>query len=169
MNMLQAFLFCPRCGVKFADKDKSYLRCAACGSRFFDSPKPCAGVMPINEKGEVLLTERAVDPHKGKLDILGGFLQAGETYEEGVRREAMEELGVTLDHLQYLTSYAHGYTYQDIEYTLATTIFTARIESLVPLKVADDIASYTFVNPQEVTVDRLAFPELKAVLDSLPA
>lgn len=167
MNMLQVFLFCPRCGEKFADKDKGYLCCGACGSKFFDSPKPCAGVIPINEKGKILLTERAVDPHKGKLDILGGFLQSGETFEEGVQREAVEELGLKLDDLKYLASYSHGYIYQDIEYTLATTIFTARIESSTVLKVADDIASYRFVSPKDVTVDMLAFPGLKAILDSL--
>jgi ADP-ribose pyrophosphatase YjhB (NUDIX family) len=168
MNMLQAFLFCPRCGAKFTDKEKGCLCCNACGSKFFDSPKPCAGVIPINEKGEVLLTERAVDPHKGKLDILGGFLQSGETFEEGVRREATEELGLKkLEDLKYLTSYSHGYKYQDIEYALATVIFTARIEGSVALNVADDVASYKFVSPKDVTVGMLAFPGLKAILDSL--
>lgn len=167
--MIQAFSFCPRCGAEFTDKGKGYLCCSACGSKFFDSPKPCAGVIPVNEKGEVLLTERAVDPHRGKLDILGGFLQTGETYEEGVQREAMEELGVTLDRLKYLASYTHGYVYQGIEHTLATVIFTTRIESSTSLTAADDVASYKFVNPKNIDKDMLAFPELKAILDSLSA
>jgi NADH pyrophosphatase NudC (nudix superfamily) len=165
--MLLAFSFCPHCGVEFARKGEGHLCCIACGSKFFNSPKPCAGVIPINGRGEALLTERAIDPHKGKLDILGGFLQAGETFEEGVRREAMEELGLTLDGLEYITSYTHGYVYQNIEYALVTAIFTTSVKSSVALKVADDIASYQFFDPKEVNVGMLAFPELKIILDSL--
>lgn len=167
MKMLHAFSFCPRCGVKFTNKDKGYLHCDACGLKFFDSPKPCAGVIPINEKGEVLLTERAIEPHKGKLDILGGFLQTDETFEQGVMREALEELNLTLNHLQYLTSYTHGYVYQDIEYSLATAVFSAPIESSIRLEAEDDIAGYAFFDPKKVTADMLAFPELKSILDSL--
>lgn len=167
MNMIQAFLFCPRCGAKFADKSTGYLYCTACKSKFFDSPKPCAGVIPVNEQGEVLLTERAIDPHKGKLDILGGFLQTDETFEEGVRREAMEELGASLTNLKYFTSYSHKYTYQDIEYTLATIIFTACIEDPSVLNASDDIAGYKLAKPKNVTIDMLAFPGLKAILNRL--
>jgi NAD+ diphosphatase len=167
MNALQVFVFCPRCGVRFSGKNDGYLACGACELKYFDSPKPCAGVIPISREGKILLVERALDPHKGKLDILGGFLQAGETFEEGVQREAREELGLTLNGLIYIASYSHQYVYQDIEYTLATAIFTAPISADMDLEVADDVASYRFFSPKAVTEDMLAFPELKSILGLL--
>ena len=167
MKILQAFQFCPRCDARFASSDKGFLECSSCGLRYFASPKPCAGVIPINEKGEVLLTERAVDPHRGKLDVLGGFLKENETFESGARREAQEELGVELSELTYVASYTHDYAYQDIEYSLAAAIFTSRISSTADLQVADDIAGYKFFKPDEITDDMLAFPELKSILAKL--
>lgn len=159
-RVLEAFAFCPRCGAQFRDKNDDYLTCGACGLKYFSSPKPTAGVVPINEKGELLLTERAVDPHKGKFDVLGGFLKEGETFEQGARREAMEELHLTLGELTYAGSYAHGYVYQDVEYVLSTVIFTTPISGGEDLKVADDIASYAFFDPKNLTEDMLAFPEI---------
>lgn len=167
MNILQAFLFCPRCGSEFSDKNNGYLGCGKCGLRYYTSPKPCAGILPVNENGEILLTERALEPHKGKLDMLGGFLKEGETLEEGALREAKEELGVILDKLEYVTSYTHSYTYQDIDYILVTAIFSTKISSTTDLHVNDDVASYKFFKPQDTPIEMLAFPELKTIIDSL--
>ena len=165
MNTLQAFVFCPRCGTRFSNRNNTYLACGTCGFKHFDSPKPCAGVIPISADGKVLLVERALDPHKGKLDILGGFLQSGETFEEGVQREAREELDLTLSDLTYIASYSHPYVYQDIEYMLTTAIFTTSISASIDLKVADDVAGYKFLSPEAVTNDMLAFPELGPILE----
>ncbi|MDR5682493.1 MAG: NUDIX domain-containing protein [Armatimonadota bacterium] len=43
---------------------------------------------------KVLLTRRAVEPHKGMWDTPGGFVDIGELTEEAVIRECAEELGV---------------------------------------------------------------------------
>jgi 8-oxo-dGTP diphosphatase len=45
----------------------------------------------------VLVTKRGVEPHRGKFDIPGGFLRAGEDVIEGLRRELREELQVEVD------------------------------------------------------------------------
>lgn len=112
----------------------------------------------------MLLVERALEPRKGKWDVLGGFLKDGETLEEGARREAHEELGVAFKDLSYLASYAHGYIYQGIEYALVVALFTARLDDSAYLKAVDDIAAYKFFKLEDVTVDMLAFPELRPLL-----
>jgi len=166
-KIIQAFGFCPRCGKEFSIKKGELLGCSACGLRYYISPKPCAGIIPINEKGELLLTTRALDPHKGKLDILGGFVQEGETLEQGVQREAREELGLTIKTMRYITSYTHDYMYQDIAYSLVTAIFSTSVEGNLSLNVADDVASYDFFNPSDISLEMLAFPQLKEIIDSL--
>ena len=44
-----------------------------------------------NSEGEILVTLRKQEPAKGTLDLPGGFTEIGETSEEGVKREVMEE------------------------------------------------------------------------------
>src|SRR5437016_1076925 len=73
---------------------KPRLVCEACQFVFYQNSKPCVGAI-ILERGKVLLTKRAVEPFKAHWDIPGGFLEEGEAPEAGLKRELMEELGLT--------------------------------------------------------------------------
>ena len=68
-------------------------RCPRCGWTFYANPVP-AVVAVIVRGGRVLLTRRARPPYRGTWDAPGGFLEAGETPEQGLRRELREEIGV---------------------------------------------------------------------------
>ena len=58
----------------------------------------CAcGVIIENEKGEILLQQRR---DNGCWAIIGGSMEMGETFEEAVRRETLEESGLTLGRLE---------------------------------------------------------------------
>lgn len=48
-----------------------------------------------NGAGEILLLRRSIAPCLGEWDLPGGFINGGETGEEGARREVQEELGIT--------------------------------------------------------------------------
>lgn len=54
---------------------------------------PAARIIIENEKGEILFIERA---DNGKLGIPAGALEEGETIEECIRREVLEETGLEL-------------------------------------------------------------------------
>ena len=57
--------------------------------------RPVLGVGAIILDGDrVLLVQRARHPHKGLWSIPGGGLELGETIENGVRREVLEETGL---------------------------------------------------------------------------
>ena len=49
------------------------------------------------QNGKALVTVRAVEPEKGRIDLPGGFLEVGEHPVEGLVREAKEELGVEIE------------------------------------------------------------------------
>jgi ADP-ribose pyrophosphatase YjhB (NUDIX family) len=51
------------------------LACANCSLSYYLNPKPCTAVILVNDKGEYLLVERAVDPVKGYWDLPGGFVE----------------------------------------------------------------------------------------------
>lgn len=64
--------------------------CERCG---FNNPKgTVTGI--IIKNGKVLVLKRNEEPFKGKYDFPGGYMNAGETPEQAIKREIKEELGV---------------------------------------------------------------------------
>jgi len=91
-----------------------------------------------------LITKRAREPEKGRFDVPGGFLRAGEDVLDGLRREVEEELGVELDVGFGDFVHAFPHTYGDEgDYVLALG-FLGRIASGEP-KAADDVAELRWV------------------------
>lgn len=69
--------------------------CSYCGTWHYHNSKPCAAALVV-ENGKVLLARRGIEPYKGCWDVPGGFLEAGEHPEDGVRRELLEEAGLEI-------------------------------------------------------------------------
>ena len=64
--------------------------CADCGHIDYRNPKVVVGaVVTADEK--ILMCRRAIEPRKGFWTLPAGYLELGETLEEGAAREAMEE------------------------------------------------------------------------------
>jgi 8-oxo-dGTP diphosphatase len=68
-------------------------RCTQCRFIHFEEPKLAVAAMAINDTG-LLLVQRAVVPQKGKWSLPAGYLDVGESPQEGVVREVLEETGL---------------------------------------------------------------------------
>lgn len=111
--------FCSNCGspdlrteVPNGD-NRPRLVCGQCGDIHYRNPKIIAGCLPIWE-GKVLLCRRAIDPRAGYWNVPAGFLEIGETVEEGAIREVWEEAEarvrlVGLQTVFTFTNYWHVY------------------------------------------------------------
>lgn len=153
------YKYCPVCGslLVYKQRDKQNIpvcQSDSCGFIFWQNSKPCASVLIPNDQGQVLMTVRARDPDKNKLDLPGGFLNTGEHPNDGARREVKEELGVEIEITDYLGFVIDRYG-QDGEYTLNIGL-VAKIISGIP-RAADDVAAIEWIDPKTVTPDRLAF------------
>ena len=88
------FQFCPHDGsrLKPAPDDHGIPRphCPTCDFIDYANPKSCAGAL-IVEEGKVLLAKRRCEPFKGMWDLPGGFIESGESAEQAVVREILEE------------------------------------------------------------------------------
>lgn len=87
--------FCPRCASPLAQVElagASRLACpdAACGYVHWDNPIPVVAAI-VEHEGRVLLARNHAWPHK-MYGLITGFLERGESPEQGVRREVKEEL-----------------------------------------------------------------------------
>ncbi len=92
--------FCSFCGTAF-EAPLSYPRtCAKCKTTIWANPIPVAVVLiPIvrGDRTGLLVVRRGIEPGKGKLALVGGFVEEQETWQKGGAREVREEVGVTID------------------------------------------------------------------------
>lgn len=100
--------FCPDCAKEMEDKivgDGDSVRfCSSCKNLYFDNPAPCVLVCVVNEKNQVLLLKSKYIS-KTKWTLVAGYVTGGETLEETVFREVMEETGQKVEKLEYISSY----------------------------------------------------------------
>lgn len=95
--------YCGRCGTKtdYVPGERA-TRCPACGLMNFPRLSP-AVIVRINRGPELLLARGHSFPD-AFYSILAGFVEPGESLEEAVRREVVEEVGVTISDLRYYAS-----------------------------------------------------------------
>ena len=95
--------FCARCGQPTVLAKGGWQRdCPACGAQHFPRTDPVA-IMLIEHEGSLLLARQPRYPPRS-YSALAGFIEPGESSEEGVAREAWEEAGVCLRDVRYVAS-----------------------------------------------------------------
>ena len=105
------YVFCPRCGAKLTEircgDDGMVPYCEPCGMRWFDTFHSCVIVLTYNEFDEIALTRQShlSDTYA---TVTSGFITPGETAEECALREVKEELGLSLETLEYAGTYWFG-------------------------------------------------------------
>jgi ADP-ribose pyrophosphatase YjhB (NUDIX family) len=70
--------------------NRERLICPECGHVAYDNPKIVVGSV-VATRGAILMCRRAIQPRRGFWTLPAGYLEHGETLEEGAIREAMEE------------------------------------------------------------------------------
>jgi len=92
--------FCPKCGAPTKFMDAGYRRlCEKCNSEHFPRVDPV--VIMLATDGDACLVGRGKLFPQGMFSALAGFIEPGETIEEAVRRELMEEASVRVGEVSY--------------------------------------------------------------------
>jgi NAD+ diphosphatase len=92
--------FCPGCGAPTKMMDAGYRRlCGKCKAEHFPRVDPV--VIMLATHGEACLVGRGKQFPSGMFSALAGFVEPGETIEEAVRRELMEEASVKVGEVTY--------------------------------------------------------------------
>ena len=96
--------FCSHCGHRTEIHAKEYaMICPACGYHQYPRVQPCIITIITRGSNEVLLAKSA--HNKGNMyGLIAGFVEVGETLEEAVQRETMEEVGLKLKNISYMSS-----------------------------------------------------------------
>ncbi|WP_129792277.1 NAD(+) diphosphatase [Sphingosinicella sp. CPCC 101087] len=77
-------------------------RCTGCGAEHFPRVDPVV-IMLAEHEGRVLVARQPQYP-QGRYSALAGFVEPGESIEEAVARELIEEAGTAVDNVRYVAS-----------------------------------------------------------------
>jgi ADP-ribose pyrophosphatase YjhB (NUDIX family) len=105
------YRFCPACGTalaarRFKDFEPDRLACSRCDFVHYDAPAVAVGGIFTMDGGVVLL-RRGIEPGYGAWVFPGGYVDRGESAEEAVVRETLEEVGVSVRVERLLNVYSY--------------------------------------------------------------
>ena len=148
--MSAQFRFCPQCATELAlvtqEEDggpKERLRCPACDFTHWNNPTPvlAAVIECVDREGQVLLARNAAWPGRF-FGLITGFMEAGETPEEGIRREVGEETSLQVDALNLIGVW----DFQRMNQIIIAYHAQARGE----ISLSPELVEYKLIAPEEV-------------------
>ncbi len=124
--------------------------CDACGTVHYQNPKIVVGCIP-EWQDRILLCRRAIEPRYGLWTLPAGFMENGETVQQGAARETLEEANaaVTVGDLYALFNLPHiNQVYMLFRARLERPNFGPGVESL----------AVELMREGEIPWDEIAFP-----------
>ena len=96
--------FCANCGQPSDMAEAGHVRiCPACGTHHFPRTDP-AVIMLITDGDDRALLGRGPQWPEGRFSTLAGFVEPGESLDDAVRREVLEEVGIQVGEVAYAAS-----------------------------------------------------------------
>ena len=139
--------YCPQCATPLEmlpmQEDSGIverLRCAGCGFTHWNNPTPVLAAI-VEYRGQVLLARNAAWPGK-MFALITGFMEAGETPEEGIAREVGEETALQVDALKLIGVY----DFQRMNQVIIAYHAVAHGE----VSLSSELAEYRLFAPQDV-------------------
>lgn len=152
---------CPHC----ASPIEQPVTCQRCGWRWYSNPKPAAGTLIERTRpdgqDEVLLLRRAVDPGFGDWDLPAGYLDPGESAEQGALRETREEAGLEVELIRLVGVYSSP------QANAVSTIYLAHaIDASARVRTDAESSEHVWVPRSAVAewLPRMAFRSMAAAL-----
>ena len=150
MTVRHEHRFCPNCATPLALRreledggPKERLRCPACGWTHWNNPTPvlAAVVECADRDGQILLARNAA--WSGRMfALITGFMEAGETPQEGVAREVLEETALQVEQVNLIGVY----DFQRMNQLIVAYHVVARGEVVL----SPELAEYRLFTPQSV-------------------
>jgi NAD+ diphosphatase len=142
--------YCPNCATGLREiaaaedgGDKVRLRCPACGWTHWNNPTPvlAAIVECMDQGGRVLLARNAAWTHR-MFALITGFMEAGETPEDGIRREVAEE--TALETVSTTLVGVHEFL------RMNQLIVTYHVQARGEVRLSPELAEYKLFAPADI-------------------
>lgn len=152
--------FCPACGDpveprSLEDDHRPRLICPR-GHVTWRNPRIVVGTLPVSG-GRVHLARRAIEPAKGRWTCPGGFLETGESTQEGARRETEEETELRVEVGRLIGAYSRPHV------GIVTIVYEASVVGGRPEPAAETSEVRAF-EPDDIPWGDLAFSTVESAL-----
>ncbi len=154
--------FCPKCAQElvltpYDGRERLVCLAPGCGYAFWDNPTPVVAAV-VEYQDKIVLVRQKGWPEKWR-GLVTGFLERGETPEQGILRELQEELGLNGEIAGFIGYYSFFYLNQLI------LAFHVRAQG-EEIRLGEELESYQLLPPEEVRPWRLGTgPALKDWLE----
>ena len=143
------FRFCPVCATELvmradsaagADGDKARLACPDGHWTHWDNPVPVLAAL-VELEGRILLARNAAWGPKN-FALITGFMERGETPEQGIQRELHEETGLSADTISLIGVY---------EFIRKNELITAyHVQASGDVRLSPELVEYRLVSPEKL-------------------
>ena len=154
-------MFCIKCGSRttlelISGDTISRNICNVCNYIHYVNPKIIVGALPLKDD-KVLLCKRDINPGKGKWTLPSGFMEMGESLEQGAKREAKEEANLKLN-----LNRLYG-TYSIPRIGQVLFIYIANIIN-EDFRAADETTEVKLFSVSKIPWGKIAFPSVEFFL-----
>jgi len=142
---------CSYCGARFPDGAPWPRTCASCRNTSYLNPIPVAVVLLPVDAG-LLTIRRTIEPERGRLALPGGYVNSGETWQQGAARELFEETGIRIasDEVRHFSTLSSP---RDLVIIFGTAN-ARRLAELPPFKATDETGERVIIDrPVELAFD----------------
>jgi ADP-ribose pyrophosphatase YjhB (NUDIX family) len=130
---------------------------------FFNAASAVSALI-LNHDRRALFIKRAKEPGLGKLGMAGGFVDAGESAEEALRREVREEVGLEVVDMTYLGSHPNDYPYAGVTYHTLDFCYVTTVRDPDAAAPLDGVESVVWIDPLTIDLDEIAFESMRQAL-----
>ena len=152
--------FCPACGrpveQRLLEADHRPRLVCPEGHVTWRNPRVVVGTLPV-DGGRVYLARRDIEPARGRWGNPSGFLELGESAQEGARRETEEETELRVEVGRLIGVYSRPHV------GIVTIAFEATVVGGRPEPAAETSAVRAFA-PDEIPWDEIAFSTAESAL-----
>jgi len=153
--------FCSNCGHSISvlipeDDNRERYCCGNCGAIHYVNPRIIVGTLPVWED-KLMICKRGIEPRVGLWTLPAGFMELGETTEEGAIRETWEETRAQVD-IQHL----HG-VYNIPQIDQVYFIYLAQMRS-PKFELTPESTQIELIDKVDIPWDKIAFPVIKQAL-----
>jgi NAD+ diphosphatase len=137
------YKYCPQCATELIDAEISgriRRKCPACDFVFWNNPTPVVAAI-VEHEGKVILTQNKGWPESW-FGIVAGFLEQGETPDQGALREVQEELGLD----GKIVSFVGYYSFERMN----QVIFVFHVRAEGQIVIGDELAAIKAQLPEEI-------------------
>ena len=165
---VNVFNFCPRCGSQeFGTLGTRAKKCKHCSFIYYFNTSSAVAALIFDEAGRLMLTRRAIEPHFGKLDLPGGFVDPMETAEEALSRELREELGIEINNIEYYCSFPNEYPFSGLSVFTLDLAFKVKVAPDAKITPMDDISAFEFYYPKEINLKEIPGHSIRKIVEKV--